>query len=330
VATRLPDVADVGPLLKWAGGKRQLLPALRRHYPSRFTTYIEPFFGSGAVFFDLYRSGRLDGRRARLADFNADLIGCYRTVCASTEKVVAALSTLAQQHAKRGDFYYDVRDLRFNPERERLAQFGRLVDYTPELAAMMIYLNRTGYNGLFRLNGKGRFNVPAGRYAAPRICDANQVFRFARALMAPGVTLEHARFEEILVSAGAGDFIYCDPPYAPLSHTARFTSYTANGFSLADQTRLQKCVLEAAGRGALVLLSNSSSADIVRLYSSPRARALGFALHRVPARRAISSKHTTRGPVSELIVTNTADARLAIQPRMARLSLESANRRRHA
>jgi DNA adenine methylase len=320
----------VGPLLKWAGGKRQLLPALRRHYPSRFSTYIEPFFGSGAVFFDLYRSGRLDGRRARLADVNADLIGCYRTVCASTEEVVTALRRLADQHARREDFYYDVRDLRFNPERERLARFGRLLDYSSELAAMMIYLNRTGYNGLFRLNGKGRFNVPAGRYAAPRIYDPTQVREVARAFGTPGVTLEHARFEEVLASAGAGDFVYCDPPYAPLSATARFTSYTAEGFTLADQARLQQCVLEAAKRGAVVLLSNSSSDEIVRLYSGRDARAEGFVLHLVPARRAISSKHTTRGPVNELIVTNAATARLAVKPRMARASLDSARRRRQA
>lgn len=143
---------------------------LRRCYPARFDRYIDPFVGSGAVFFDLYAAGRLSGRRVRLSDVNADLIGCYRTVRDDADAVVASLASLEEEHRERGAAcYYAVRDRRFNPARAALASTA----YTPALAAMFIYLNRTGFNGLFRLNRHGAFNVPAGRYTDPRICDAD-------------------------------------------------------------------------------------------------------------------------------------------------------------
>src|SRR5262249_15728283 len=161
---------SVRPLLKWAGGKRQLLPVLRQYYPDTFQRYLEPFFGSGAVFFDLYNAGRLVARRARLVDSNPDLVGCYLTLGDSPETVIDALDALAEAHRARGArFFYEVRDRRFNPARA--AADAR---YTPELAAMLIYLNRTGFNGLFRLNRRGEFNVPAGRYAKPRLCGAER------------------------------------------------------------------------------------------------------------------------------------------------------------
>ena len=297
------------PLLKWAGGKRQLLPALRRHYPASFDRYIEPFVGSGAVFFDLYASGRLDGRRARLVDLNPDLIACYRAVRDHTEAVIEALRELEQEHRDRGsDCYYDVRDCRFNPARA--ARFagglGNATAASPDLAAMFIYLNRTGFNGLFRLNRRGGFNVPAGRYAEPRICDADRVRSVAVALCSAGVTIECIPFEEALATAGQGDFVYCDPPYAPLSRTASFAQYTAGGFGAQDHHRLQKSVVTAAKRGAVVLMSNSSAPAIVAAYGGPAARRAGLSMHRVPARRAINSRAVRRGPVDELIITNAA------------------------
>jgi DNA adenine methylase len=153
------------PLLKWVGGKRQLLPHLRRFYPPRFTRYIEPFFGSGAVFFDLRQAGHLDDREVVLIDSNSDLIGCYERVRDDPDAVAAALDGLADAHAREGQaHYYQVRDDRFNPLRHRLRREDGRIDYTPDLAAMLIYLNRTGFNGLFRVNASGEFNVPAGRY----------------------------------------------------------------------------------------------------------------------------------------------------------------------
>jgi DNA adenine methylase len=289
------------PLLKWAGGKRQLLPALRSFYPIAFTRYIEPFFGSGAVFFDLHAAGRLAGRQAWLVDDNSDLVGCYRMLMSRADEVIAHLRLLATEHGTRGtDFYYEVRDARFNPMR---AASGA---YTPEMAAMLIYLNRTGFNGLFRLNKAGAFNVPAGRYANPRIVDEAHLRQVAAALRGRGVTLVHGSFDGALAEAGQGDFVYCDPPYAPLSRTACFANYTARGFTLNDQARLQHALIAAAGRGASVVLSNSSAPDIEELYSTGEARLARLRIERVSARRAINSRADARGPVTELIVTNVA------------------------
>jgi DNA adenine methylase len=176
---------------------------------------------------------------------------------------------------------------------------------------MLIYLNRTGFNGLFRVNRNGGFNVPAGRYFNPTICDAALVRSVARALSAEGTTIECRGFDEALADAGAGDFVYCDPPYAPLSRTASFAHYTAGGFTSFDQVRLQKAVMAAAARGAVVVLSNSSAPEIEAAYSSREARRVGLVVRRVPARRAINSRATLRGPVDELIITNSPKLRMA-------------------
>jgi DNA adenine methylase len=292
------------PLLKWAGGKRQLLPTLRRYYPAGFDRYLEPFVGSGAVFFDLYAAGRLEGLSVRLTDVNADLIGCYRLVRDDAEAVVAALAGLQQEHRDRGDTcYYDVRDRRFNPQRAALGD-AAADRYTPALAAMLIYLNRTGFNGLFRVNRDGAFNVPAGRYADPRICDPDHVRAVARAFGSAGVSIECLPFDAALSSARAGDFVYCDPPYAPLSRTASFAHYTAGGFSAPHHQVLQQSLVAAARRGAAVLLSNSSAPEIERAYTGDEARRAGLIVRRVAARRTINSRASRRGPVDELIVTN--------------------------
>jgi DNA adenine methylase len=296
--------AHARPLLKWAGGKRQLLPALRRYYPSSFERYIEPFFGSGAVFFDLQAAGRLDGRGVLLADVNPDLIGCYRIVRDKPDEVITALAALEDEHRARGEAcYYDVRDRRFNPVRAAL--HGSAADsYTPLLAAMLIYLNRTGYNGLFRLNRHGAFNVPAGRYANPRICDAEHIHAVARALGARGVSVECAPFQRTLAAARVGDFLYCDPPYVPMSRTACFAQYTAGGFGAAEHDDLRASIVAAAGRGAMVLVSNSSAPEVKRAYTDGAARQAGLFVRRVPARRAINSRGALRGTVDELIITN--------------------------
>ena len=294
----------VRPLLKWAGGKRQLLPELRSYYPDRFERYIEPFFGSGAVFFDLLAAGRLEGRRAQLVDLNPDLVGCYTTVRDHVEEVIAELQILARAHAARGnDCYYQIRD-RFNILR------ANRIAYTPDLAAMLIYLNRTGFNGLFRQNASGEFNVPAGRYTDPKICDAAHLRAVAAAFQQRGVTMELGSFEETLAGASRGDFVYCDPPYAPLSRTASFAHYTAGGFTAFDQVRLQQAVIAAARRGAVVVLSNSSAAEIVKAYSSREALMAGLVMRRVEARRAINSQGARRGAIDELIVSNRPAPRM--------------------
>jgi DNA adenine methylase len=299
------------PLLKWAGGKRQLLPQIRRFYPVRFNGYAEAFAGSAAVFFDLSTSGVLAARPSTLIDNNEDLIGCYRMVRDRTTEVIAALRELeAEYRAGGGEHFYRVRDGQFNPARvsvtERRDSLWRA--YTPRLAAMLIYLNRTGFNGLFRLNSKGQFNVPHGRYSNPSICDERNLRTVAAALDGERVQLLHASFEAVLDRASAGDFIYFDPPYAPLSATSAFTSYTAGGFDRKDQERLRDVIVRLVRKKCHVLLSNSTAPQISALYDTPSMRRLGIDAHRVPARRAINSDPRARGNVDEYLITNILPA----------------------
>ncbi|HET7696398.1 MAG TPA: Dam family site-specific DNA-(adenine-N6)-methyltransferase [Vicinamibacterales bacterium] len=301
--------AAVRPLLKWAGGKRQLLPELRPFYPRVFARYVEPFLGSGAVFLDLYNTGLLDGRRVALSDINADIIGCYLMVRDRPAAVIAALRALEGRHRRRGDtHFYDVRDNAFNPTRRAVhATADPAASYTPALAAMLIYLNRTGFNGLFRVNARGDFNVPAGRYLRPLICDDANLFAWSAALNRSGVTIGMASFEHALADAGQDDFIYLDPPYAPVSVTSRFTAYTAGGFGPVQQERLQRLVIALASRGASVLLSNSAAPQIKALYARDRhARTAGLKATTVSARRAINSRAASRGAVAEYLITNVA------------------------
>lgn len=290
------------PVLKWAGGKRQLLPQLRRFYPPAFGAYLEPFLGSAAVFLDLHSRGALEGHVVRLADDNADLIGTYTAVRDYVEVVIAQLDRLQAGHDRLRDrHYYEVRDGHFNPMRRRLGA-ACAGEYPPELAAMFIYLNRAGYNGLFRVNASGDFNVPVGRYLRPRICNPGTLRAVSAALH--GVDLVRAPFAETLSHARPGDFVYLDPPYAPVSATANFTAYTSGGFGSNDQRTLRTAVVALARRGVWVVLSNSLAAEVATLYEDPVARAAGLQAHRVVARRAINSRPGRRGPVLEYVITN--------------------------
>jgi DNA adenine methylase len=292
------------PFLKWAGGKRQLLRELQRYVPRDFPAYHEPFLGRGALFFDLWRRDRLRGIASHLGDANADLVGVYRALADDAERVIEELRTLASDHEHDGaPAYYRVRDEIFNPER-RTRQRAQGSSYPARLAAMFIYLNRTGYNGLFRLNSRGDFNVPAGRYAAPRICDEPTLRAAAAVLRSPGVNLHHRSFAAVADAAGPGDLVYFDPPYAPLSATARFTSYTAGSFSDDDQLALQQIAVQLAERGCAVIVSNSTADVVTDLYGAREARRAGLKTYRIPARRAINSKATRRGAVEEYIISN--------------------------
>jgi len=303
---RVPAPSDLRPFLKWAGGKRQLLAQLRRFYPAAITRYVEPFVGSGAVFFDLCASGRLGAADSVLSDENADLVGTYLRVADSTDRVLQELHTLADGHTRHGRaHYYDVRNGRFNPGREAWRRAGaRAADYPVGLAAMMVYLNRTGYNGLFRVNARGQFNVPAGSYDRPAIVNDARMRNAATALSSGAVHIGHAPFEHSLAGVGKGDFVYLDPPYAPLSVTSNFRSYTVRGFAHADQQRLSDTVMTLATHGARILLSNSTAESVVRLYDTRAMRRAGMKCWRVPARRAINSRASARGVIEELLVTN--------------------------
>jgi DNA adenine methylase len=241
-----------------------------------------------------------------LIDSNPDLIGCYESVRDNPDAIARALDDLAAAHARGGPrHYYEVRDARFNPLREaRRAPDGRIA-YTPELAAMLIYLNRTGFNGLFRVNASGAFNVPAGRYERPRIVDRSRLLQVSQAFSSPRVRLEYGSFETVDALAGPGDFLYVDPPYAPVSRTANFTGYTSSPFDIRHQRRLQQLVLSLARRGSYVLLSNSTAREIVGLYDSNAERAARVCARiRVESRRAVNSNPARRGFVDEFLITN--------------------------
>ena len=304
-----PRGRPLRPFLKWAGGKRQLLPALRRYYPTRFETYHEPFVGSGAVFFDLVSRGAVQPRRVRLTDINPDLIGCWRQLRDDPEAVITHLRKLAAERLEAPEeHYYRVRD-RFNPARAEMLDGGRprAELYTPELAAMLIYLNRTGFNGLFRVNSSGLFNVPRGRYKNPRICDEQNLRKVSDALSVLEAEVDYAPYDAVLEAARPGDFVYLDPPYAPLSSTASFTSYTADRFDASDQRRLQEVVIRLAERRCNVVLSNSTAPEIAFLYDgNADAQRAGVRTYRVAARRAINSNAARRGPIEEYVITNVA------------------------
>lgn len=243
-----------------------------------------------------------------MIDSNADLVGCYLMVRDHVDEVIRHLTELAL--AYRTDpsaHYYMIRDEQFNPERQRIFNGDGLnsARYTPALAAKLIYLNRTGFNGLFRLNSRGRFNVPLGRYTNPQICHQENLQGVALALAETKAEIRQAPFGTVLDSAQPGDFVYFDPPYAPLSRTAFFTSYTADGFSLADQQRLQQVTIELARRGCWVLLSNSTAPEIAELYDGNReAEAVSLSAYKVPAKRAINSDAAGRGQVLEYLISN--------------------------
>ena len=296
--------AVVRPFLKWAGGKRQLLRELRRFVPPSFATYHEPFLGSGALFFDLWQNERPAQTRCRLSDANPDLIGVYQALARDVEGVIRELRNLAQAHQQQGALaYYLVRDEVFNPQRRtRLLTIGS--PYPTSLAAMFIYLNRTGYNGLFRLNSRGDFNVPVGRYTAPRICDEATLRAAAAVLSSASVHLQMESYTRIADTARPGDLVYFDPPYAPLSSTARFTAYTPARFSDEDQRALQQIVVRLAVRGCRVIVSNSTASLVADLYDGAEARSAGLKTYRITARRAINSNASRRGAIAEYIISN--------------------------
>ncbi len=266
------------PFLKWAGGKTQLISELIARMPKQFSRYYEPFLGGGALFFSLYRSQKI--RLAFLSDLNAELIDTYLAIRDYVDDVIAILS----QYPHSKEFYYDLR-IR-DPWKMPL----------PERAARMIYLNKTGYNGLYRVNRQGKFNVPFGRYKSPRYCDRENLKAVSNALQ--GVSIKCVPFEKAVEQADEGDWVYFDPPYAPLSQTSNFTSYHATGFSPEDQKRLRDVCLSLTAKGVHITLSNSNAKLIRELYSIP-----SFFISEVPANRAINSNGNRRSKITELIIT---------------------------
>lgn len=274
LAPALDPSVTASPFLKWAGGKGQLLPWLEPFFPRGFRRYIEPFLGGGAVFF------HVQPRQAILGDANPELINCYQVVRDSVEDLIEHL----HGHRYEREYFYEVR-----------AQDTRELEPL-ERASRFIFLNKTCYNGLYRENRQGQFNVPFGKYARPpRIVNPANL-RAASHLLRPHDLL-CASFEETVDHARAGDFIYLDPPYLPVSATANFTQYIRHAFRDADQQWLAQAVRTLSERGCLVLLNNSDSPRVRWLYE-------GFRISEAQAPRAINCDPAKRQPVVELIITN--------------------------
>lgn len=276
------------PFLKWAGGKARLARQILALAPESFTAYHEPFLGGAAIFFAARRSGC--EAPAHLSDGNAGLIACYVEVRDRTEDVVARLAAMQEEylrpdHEARAAYYYGVRDSR--------------PPAGPESAARLIFLNRTAYNGLYRVNSKGDFNVPHGRYRNPRICNAETLRAVSAALRCAELRAED--FEAACERARTGDFVYLDPPYQPLSPTARFTSYTRDDFGAPEQTRLRDAFERLTERGVAAVLSNSDHPFIRELYEGH-----GYGIRVVQMSRAINSKGSGRAPIGELLIDNRA------------------------
>lgn len=276
------------PFLKWAGGKTSLLPELLEAAPDQIETYYEPFVGGGALFFALQAEGRF--RRAVLSDSNRELINAYVQVRDDVEGLIRALSVHQRKYRDaedRAEYYYTIRSKRLT------CSLGG--------AANLIFLNKTCYNGLYRVNSKGGFNVPHGRYKNPTICDEANLRAASEALQ--GVELRVGDFADAPRGAGEGDFVYFDPPYVPVSETAFFTSYTAKEFGMDEQQRLAGTAERLAEQGAIVALSNSGHPDVAAMYSSAI-----FALSNVRARRPINSDATGRGLVREYLIQSTVSS----------------------
>lgn len=266
-------IGRIKPPIKWAGGKTQLLSQLRPLYPKRFNLYLEPFVGGGAVFFDLRPDNAL------LLDSNFELINFYQVVKNNLDELLHDL----EKHRNEKIYYYEVRSL-------DSTQMGSI-----ERASRFLFMNKTCFNGLWRVNKKGKFNVPFGGYKNPNFRDRENLYMVSVALQNTEVICDD--FSSVLEYATPGSFVYLDPPYHPLSDTSNFTSYTKDSFGKEEQIRLADVFRELDERNCNVMLSNSDTEFIWSLYKD-------FDITVVYARRTINSKGNKRGPVSELVIRN--------------------------
>ena len=275
---------DAKPFVKWAGGKGQLLKQFESLFPTHFSRYVEPFVGGGAVFFHLNHRFITNG--AILNDLNQELMNCYKAIRDQVDDLIEELYR-HEPHKTEESYFYEIREWDRKPDFSARGPIGQ--------AARTMFLNRTCYNGLYRVNSKGQFNVPCGRYKNPRVCDEENLRAVNQALQ--GVELYSEDFEKCVGRAGRGDFVYLDPPYHPLSETASFTSYTKEDFTKDDQVRLAQVFHQLNERECQVMLSNSCTSFIRKLYD-------GYRQEKVTARRAINCRGDGRSSVSELVILN--------------------------
>lgn len=270
----------VAPVVKWVGGKRQLLDDLTPLFPKRILSYCEPFLGGGAVLF------KLQPRVAYINDINSELMQMYGVIRDNVEELIIALS----KHPNEADHFYSVRD--WDRDKERYQKLSRV-----DRAARIIYLNKTCYNGLFRVNNAGEFNSPFGHYKNPNIVNAPTLRAVSSYFQKAEITFSSMDYSEVLEKVPRGTFVYLDPPYDPVSETANFTGYSKGGFDQTEQIRLRECCDELNERGIKFMLSNSATDFIKSQYNA-------YNITVVKAKRAINSDATKRGEVEEVVVRN--------------------------
>ncbi len=272
---------NLQPFTKWTGGKRQLLGELRSYMPETYGRYFEPFVGGGALFFDLAPE------QAVINDFNEELINAYRQIKNNPAELINLLIKHKENNSK--DYYLALRSA------DRDGRISRMTGV--ERAARILYMLRVDFNGLYRVNSKNQFNVPYGRYKNPKIVDVDLLYQISEYLNENDIEILQTDFAEAVKDAQTGDFVYFDPPYIPLNETSSFTSYTHEGFSYEEQVRLRDTFKELTERGVYAMLSNSSSPLVEELYKD-------FNIYFVEAQRTNGAKSSSRGKISEIIVTN--------------------------
>lgn len=270
----------VTPVVKWVGGKRQLLKDITQYIPEKYSTYYEPFLGGGAVLFDLQPA------KAVVNDINEELINVYETIRDDVEGLIADL----KKHQNEAEYFYMIREK--DRDREKYNQLSKV-----ERASRIIYLNKTCYNGLFRVNRHGEFNTPFGRYKNPNIVNEDTLRAVSVYFNKANITFRCGDFEDAVKGVRKGSFVYFDPPYDPVSESANFTGYDKGGFNRDEQIRLKKLCDKLNERGVKFLLSNSATDFILDLYKD-------YDIKIVQAKRAINSKGDKRGEVNEVLVKN--------------------------
>jgi DNA adenine methylase len=265
------------PFLKWVGGKTQLLPELAKRIPSNFSRYFEPFIGGGALFFHLLPE------KAVLIDINKELTNTYKVIKEQIEELIAD----CQQHIYDKDYYYQIRNIDRTEEYKSWSDVKR--------ASRLIYLNKTCFNGLYRVNSKGEFNTPMGRYKNPKIVDETNLRACSQALQKTEIIT--SSFLEVEERINPNDFVYFDPPYAPLTVTSNFTGYSQDGFDREMQVSLRDLCDRLNAKNIQFMVSNSNAPLILDLYSN-------YKIEFVYANRAINSKGNKRGKIIEVIITN--------------------------
>jgi DNA adenine methylase len=276
-------LSEPKPFVKWAGGKRQLMSELKKNFPTKFGTYLEPFLGGGAVMFDLL--AKQPNLKCNASDLNSDLVLAYVTIRDRLEKLIESLEDHSKNYHKDSTgYYYEVRNQEPKNQIEKVSR--------------LLFLNKTCFNGLYRVNSKGKFNVPLGRYTNPNIVNKENLQAVSKILQSEKIKISCRDFSSIIKDAKKEDFVYFDPPYQPVSDTANFTSYTHRDFTEDDLERLADLANRLNSKGCNVMLSNSNSKTVKKLFSS------GWRIREIKANRAINSNSQKRTGHKEIIIKN--------------------------